>query len=488
MSTLDMQMYIDGRWRAGAEGGRIQVVNPARTAQVVGSIPDGGAEDVDLAVTAAKRAQHDWSRLPVADRAALVADAAARLAAIEPSGPETLTREMGKVLAESVMDFQSPPWAWSHYLTDVDALDRVLNDRQSDEAGCLEIRRRPVGVVGAIVPWNWPIALLGVKLGPALLAGNAVVAVPSPFASLGVLKAIETISEALPAGVVNVVTGTGERVGSALSAHPDVDMITFTGGLEAGRAVAQALGARLKRGVFELGGNDAAVLLDDVNVDDDLIRKLVAAFTVSSGQVCFAIKRLYVHEKLLTEVTDKIGDALQDFVVGDGLDPAVTMGPLANERQYKRFAAFVSEAESSGAQVNSFGRARDKAAWNGGYFHLPTLVTGVGAQERIVTEEQFGPALPIIGFRTDDEAISHVNSTQYGLTSSVWTSDRSRAWDLAGRIYTGVTFINKHGMAAFDQGAPFGGVKSSGYGREMGLEGLLEFTWTQQISDCRMYG
>ncbi|MCQ4120875.1 aldehyde dehydrogenase family protein [Rhodococcus tibetensis] len=483
MSALDMDMYVDGSWRQASSGGRIDVINPARTSETVGSIPDGGPADIDLAVAAAKRAQSDWSHRPLAERAALIADAGTRLTAIDPSGPEALTREMGKILAESVMDFQSPPWAWSHYLNDPDGLDRALNDRRCDDTGRLEIRRRPVGVVGAIVPWNWPIALLGVKLGPALLAGNTVVAVPSPYASLGVLKAIEAIGSALPTGVVNVVTGTGERVGAALSAHRDVDMIAFTGGLEAGRAVAQALGSRLRRGVFELGGNDPAVLLDDVKVDDDLIRKLAAAFTMTSGQVCFAVKRLYVHHTVLDEVTAKLGDALQAAVVGDGLDPGVTMGPLANERQFKRFTSLLAEAEASGAQVTTFGRARDKTTWDGGYFHLPTLVTGVGARERIVTEEQFGPALPIIGFRTDAEAISLVNATPFGLTSSIWTSDPSRAWAMADQIDAGATFINKHGIAAFDPGAPFGGMKESGYGREMGMEGLLEFTSTQQITD-----
>ncbi|GAA4490474.1 aldehyde dehydrogenase family protein [Rhodococcus olei] len=488
MTGLDMQMYIDGRWRDAASGGRIQVANPARSAEPAGSIPDGTAGDVDLAVAAAKAAQRGWSRLSLTERAAMVADAGARLAAIDPSGPEALTREMGKILAESTMDFQSPPWAWSHYLDNLDELDRILTDSRFDDTGRLEVRRRPVGVVGAIVPWNWPIALLGVKLGPALLAGNTVVAVPSPFASLGVLKAIEAIGAALPPGVVNVVTGAGDRVGAALSAHPDVDMIAFTGGPEAGRAVAQALGSRLRRGVFELGGNDPAVLLDDVVVDDDLIRRLVAAFAVTSGQVCFAVKRLYVHESLLDDVTARLGDALHDIVVGDGLDPDVTMGPLANERQFTRFTGLLAEAESSGAQVKSYGRMRDKAGWEGGYFHLPTLVTGVGARERIVTEEQFGPALPILGFRTEREAVELVNSTPYGLTSSVWTSDPNRGWAMAGEIDAGVTFINKHGMAAFDPGAPFGGVKASGYGREMGMEGLLEFTWTQQISDRQIPG
>ncbi|MGW5106173.1 aldehyde dehydrogenase family protein [Nocardia sp. NPDC004123] len=485
MSTLDLDMYVDGQWRGGSSGGRLPVINPARTSEVVGSIPDGTGADIDAAVQAAKRAQRVWARLPLAERAACLADAGRRLAAIDASGPEALTREMGKVLAESVMDFQSPPWAWSHYLDDLDAVEAALTERRDDDRGAIEIRRRPLGVVGAIVPWNWPIALLGVKLGPALLAGNTVVAVPSPFASLGVLKAVEAIGAALPPGVVNGVTGAGERVGAALGAHPDVDMIAFTGGMDAGRSVAQALGSRLKRGVFELGGNDAAVLLEDVVVDDELIRKLVGAFTMTSGQVCFAIKRLFVHESLIGEVTGRIGDALQDIVVGDGLDPEVTMGPLANKRQLDRFTAMLAEAESAGAKLNSRGRIRDRRTWENGYFHLPTLVTRVQPDLRIVREEQFGPALPIVGFGTEREAISLVNSTPYGLTSSIWTSDPSRAWDMAADIDAGVTFINKHGMTAFDPGAPFGGVKDSGYGREMGTEGLLEFTWTQQINDRR---
>jgi aldehyde dehydrogenase len=225
-----MQMYVDGRWHAGSDGERIPVINPARTSEIVGSIPDGTAIDIDVAVTAAKRAQLEWARLPLAERAAMVAEAGAQLAATDPSAPETLTREMGKILAESVMDFQSPPWAWSHYLNDLDALDRVLTDRRCDDTGRLEVRRRPVGVVGAIVPWNWPITLLGVKLGPALLAGNTIVAVPSPFASLGVLKAIEQAKRddikivfggAGAKGMVKtIMDGKDKRIGADVSYSP----------------------------------------------------------------------------------------------------------------------------------------------------------------------------------------------------------------------------------------------------------------------------
>ncbi|MGW6460260.1 aldehyde dehydrogenase family protein, partial [Streptomyces sp. NPDC055078] len=397
----------------------------------------------------------------------------------DPSGPEVLTREMGKVLAESAMDFQSPPWAWSAYLDDVDAVAGALTERLPGPDGGpagdggVEIRRRPVGVVGAIVPWNWPIALLGVKLGPALLAGNTVVAVPSPYAPLGVLKAVEAIGAVLPPGVVNVVTGLGERAGAALAAHPEVAMVAFTGGADAGRSVATALASGPggpRRGVFELGGNDPAVLLDDTPIDAKILRTLASAFTLTSGQVCFAVKRLYVHESRYAEVVSGLGDVLKETVVGDGLDPEVTMGPLANEHQSRRFRGLLADAEASGATVRTFGAFRDAGTPAHGHFELPALVTGVAPDRPIVADEQFGPALPVIAFRTDDEAVALANGTPFGLTASVWSADRGRAARLAGRIDAGVVSVNAHGFAAFDARAPFGGVGASGYGREMGLD------------------
>lgn len=475
-------MLVDGV-RTGATGGdRIPVTNPARTTETVGSIPAGSPEDVDKAVAAAQRAQRNWSQLSLGERAEGIRQAGARLASIPPpDGPEVLTREMGKVLGESVLDFQTPPWVWSHHLDDLPATEALLTTRFAD--GDVLVRRRPVGVVGAIVPWNWPIALLGVKLGPALLAGNTVVAVPSPYASLSVLLAVEAMAEALPPGAVNVVTGSGDRVGAALSAHPDVGMVAFTGGTAVGRAVAEATGRSLKPAVLELGGNDAAVLLEDAEVTDDLVRNLATGFAMTSGQVCFAIKRLYVHDSLFSEVVDRLADALDETVVGDGLDPEVTMGPLANRRQFEHVASLVHEAAAAGAKIRTVGRRRDPDSWDGGYFRLPQLVTDVDRHARIVAEEQFGPALPILPFRTDDEAIELVNSTRYGLTCSLWSADRDRARALADRVDVGVVSINKHGMAAFDVRAPFGGTKDSGFGREMGDEGLLEFTWSQQVND-----
>jgi aldehyde dehydrogenase len=236
--------------------------------------------------------------------------------------------------------------------------------------------------------------------------------------------------------------------------------------------------------VFELGGNDAAVVLEDAVVDDALIEQVAGAFTMTSGQVCFAIKRLYAHESVIDAVVDGLAARLHEHVVGDGLDPEVTMGPLANARQHERFNGLVNDARRSGAHVRTFGRLADDSDRDG-YFQLPALVTGVSQQSRIVQEEQFGPALPVIGFRTDDEAVALANGTPFGLTSSVWTADSVRGWALADRIDAGVTFVNAHGMAAFDVRAPFGGVKGSGYGREMGKDGLLEFTVAQQAREPR---
>jgi aldehyde dehydrogenase len=481
VSTLDMGHFIDGT-PTPTSGDRIPVVNPADPRRVVGSLSAGTATDVDQAVRSAARAQLAWSECTLEERCRLVKAAGEAIFAAAEHGAPTLTKEMGKVVAESFMDFGAPGFGWSAMVDDVPAVRRTLHSTLEDDFGAIDLFRRSVGVVGAIVPWNWPLALLGVKLGPALVAGNTVVAVPSPYASLAVLQAVQALQDLLPPGVLNVVTGAGAEVGSSLVAHPGVNMVAFTGGVEVGREVAAAAGRHLKPTVLELGGNDAAVLLDDVQVTDELIGSIVGGSMMTSGQVCFAIKRLLVHRSLYDDVVSRLGDALSGVVVGDGLDPEVTMGPLANARQHDRFTGLLEEAERDGAKVTELGRLAGGAEGTG-YFHLPKLVTQVGASSRIVQDEQFGPALPVLPFGTDQEAIELVNSTPFGLTASLWSADTSRARALVDRVGAGVVFINQHGMTAFDPRAPFGGTKQSGYGREMGLEGMLEFTWTQQVND-----
>ena len=484
MSALNLDLFIDGAWTPGSSGDRIKVTNPARPAEVVGSIPAGTSADVGRAVDAASRAQRAWASRSLEERCALVKAAGEALAAAAPTAGTTLTREMGKVLAESMMDFGASAFGWSALVDDVEGVTAALSHVIDDDFGSIEVRRRPVGVVGAIVPWNWPIALLGVKVGPALVAGNTIVAAPSPFASLAVLQAAEALSSVLPPGVVNVVTGQGDQVGAALVAHPTVAMIAFTGGVEVGREVASSAGRGLKRTVLELGGNDAAVLLDDVAITDELIASLAAGFSMTSGQVCFAIKRLYVHQSKYAEVVGKLKDALAMTVVGDGLDPEVTMGPLANAPQHARFDDLMKLTERQGANVQELGRLKsDGVLGSDGFFQLPKLITDVSPEAPIVVKEQFGPALPILPFIDDAEAVDLVDSTAFGLTASIWSSDSSRARAVAAKVSTGVAFINQHGMLAFDPRAPFGGTKESGYGREMGIEGMLEFTWTQVLND-----
>jgi aldehyde dehydrogenase len=483
VSILDTGHFIGGARTVCATDDRITVSNPARPQETVGTIAAGSGLDVDRAVAAAVAAQREWASRTVTERCALVKAAGEALAAAAPEAAPTLTREMGKVLAESMMDFGAPGFGWNAFADDVAGVEDALSTRVSDDFGTIELRRRPVGVVGAIVPWNWPLALLGVKLGPALIAGNAVVAVPSPYASLSVLQAVEAMAAVLPAGVVNVVTGYGHEVGAALVAHRDVSMVAFTGGAEAGRAVASGAGTGLKRSILELGGNDAAVLLDDVQVTDSLIASLAGAFSLTSGQVCFAIKRLYVHDTIYDEVVTRLSDALAATVVGDGLDPEVTMGPLANQTQHERFSRLMNEAELAGAKVRELGSSHRSVTGSGGYFHLPKLVTDIDPRARLVVDEQFGPALPVLAFNDDAAALEQVNGTDFGLTASVWSTDPARARAMAERIDAGVCFVNQHGLMAFDLSAPFGGTKQSGYGREMGLEGMLEFTWTQQIND-----
>ena len=483
MSALDLTHFIDGVPTSLASGDRISVFNPADPRRVVGTLSAGTATDVDRAVRSAARAQLSWSERSLEERCRLVKAAGEAIGAAAQDAAPTLTSEMGKVVAESLMDFGAPGYGWSVMVDDVPAVRKTLHSELKDGIGPVDLYRRPVGVVGAIVPWNWPLALLGVKLGPALVAGNTVVAVPSPYASLAVLQAVQTLQEVLPPGVVNVVTGAGAEGGSALVAHPGVGMVAFTGGVEVGREVAASAGRHLKPAVLELGGNDAAVLFDDVPVTDGLIESIVAGSMMTAGQVCFAIKRLLVHRSLYDDVVSRMADALSAVVVGDGLDPESTMGPLANSRQNDRFTGILEEAERDGAKVTDLGRFTAAAVAGTGYFHLPRLVTQVSASSRIVQDEQFGPALPVLPFSTDEEAIDMVNGTPFGLTASLWSADSARARALADRVAAGVTFINQHGLAAFDSRAPFGGTKHSGYGREMGLEGMLEFTWTQQVND-----
>jgi len=345
---------------------------------------------------------------------------------------------------------------------------------QDDANARIEVRRRPYGVVGAITPWNFPVMLAIWKIAPALLAGNTLVLKPSPFTPLSTLKLGEILRDALPAGVLNVVSGN-DQLGAWISSHPAVRKISFTGSVATGKKVAASAAPDLKRLTLELGGNDAAILLDDVDPAKVAEKLFWGAFS-NSGQICSAIKRLYVPEKLEAPIVDALAAIAKSVKVGDGMQEGVLLGPLNNKMQFDRVNELIADAQSAGGRCVTGGTAKA----GGGYFIQPTLVTGLKEGTRLVDEEQFGPALPIVTYTSVDDALERANGTMYGLSGSVWSSNVDRATEVATQLETGSAWVNQH-LAVLPH-APFGGAKWSGIGVENGPWGLLGFTELQTVN------
>lgn len=470
---------IDGQLTG--HGRRREIINPARLDEVVGEVVDASAEDASAAVASAARAGVTWARVPLAERCEIVSAAADLVAqaAIEQSLPELLTREQGKILPESMMDV-----AMLSMLTEycVSVAGEALDEQHfTDDAGTRTLFRKPVGVVAAITPWNWPVVLSGAKIVPALICGNTLVLKPAPNTPLTVTAVVQAMASALPDGVLNLVHG-GAEVGNVLTGHPAVRKVAFTGSVATGRSIMQAASSTIKNITLELGGNDAAIVLDDVVIDDQLGESLITAAFATSGQVCMAIKRLYVHQSRYSEVIESMATALDRISIGDGLDPQSGIGPLNNRAQFDRVNELVSEARQRGASVREYGSVLDPSGWDNGYFIRPTLVTDVDEGSRLVSEEQFGPVLPIMPFADEQEAVERANKSEYGLCASVWSSDQDRAFALGRDLEAGATFVNAHSLTALDLTCPGGGVKQSGIGREFGLEGILAYTETAYIT------
>ncbi|HEY4410891.1 MAG TPA: aldehyde dehydrogenase family protein [Acidimicrobiia bacterium] len=455
-----------------------EVRNPADTSEVVGTYPLMGGGDVDAAVEAAGKAQREWAARPALERAAVLAGAADRLAAVAGLD-ELLIREQGKVAWEAAFEvgfFEALSTYYAEMATRLDEGELVVDDGM----GQVRVFLEPVGVVGAITPWNWPFALTAVKLVPALLAGNALVVKPASNTPLTVTRAVEAIADLFPTGLLSVVTGPGATVGRRLLEHPLVRKVSLTGSTETGRSAAATAGQTVKNLTLELGGNDAALVLDDCEITEGLCGNLVAGAFTTTGQLCFGIKRVYAPRTKADELAEGLAAILDQYVVGNGLQPGVSMGPLNNAAQRDFVAELVADAEQRGGQVRRCGElAADPEQ---GYFLRPAVVTGLDDSARLVAEEQFGPALPVLGYDSLDEAIDRVNASEFGLTSSIWTADEERAVGLARRIEAGTTFVNNHGLFALDLNGPFGGVKQSGVGRELALPGLAAYTEPHTIS------
>lgn len=464
-------MIIDGQ--SIATKATLGVINPA-TGKVFAEVAAGTAAHVDLAVAAAQAAFPAWSGTPEAERQRLLHEIGNALQANRPALMELATQETGKPLnglngVGAGMEVGGAI-AWTHVTADLSLPVEVIQD--NDKAR-VEVHRKPLGVVASITPWNWPLLIAIWHVIPALRAGNTVVIKPSEYTPLATLRFVELANAILPPGVLNIVTGSGE-VGAAMANHPEIAKIVFTGSTATGRRIMQSAAGTLKRLTLELGGNDAGIVLPDVDVKA-IAPKLFAACFHNNGQTCAALKRLYVHESIYEALCDELATLAGQVVVGDGLDPATQLGPVQNNRQLAIIEAFAADARLAGGRFLCGGKRREGA----GYFYEPTVVADLGDGTRLVDEEPFGPILPVIRYSDIDEVIVRANANPQGLGGSVWSADGARAAALAMRLECGTVWVNEHGVLQPD--APFGGVKQSGIGVEFGQHGLAEYTSIQTV-------
>jgi acyl-CoA reductase-like NAD-dependent aldehyde dehydrogenase len=442
------------------------VLNPA-TEQVIARVPKASAMHANEAVAAAKRAFPKWRDTPLAQRQKVLLAIADAIDAHAQELKELITLEQGKPLAGSEMEVVWSPGI-ARYFASFDFAPQVLQD---DAQQRVELHRRPLGVVAAIVPWNFPFLMAMYKLAPALAAGNTFVLKPSPTTPLAALRLGEILQSVVPPGVVNVVTDSGD-IGPILTAHPDVAKVSFTGSTATGRAVMAASAPTLKRLTLELGGNDAAIVLDDVDVKSVAPKVFAMAF-VNSGQVCMAIKRIYVQSGIYEEMCDEFAKLAREAIVGDGMNADTQFGPVQNLKQFEAVQKALAEAPKHG-RIIAGGQVRRP-----GYFVQPTVIRDIREGNSVVDQEIFGPVRSLLRFDTVDEAVQRANASDYGLGASVWSSDTARATAIAARLEAGSAWVNQHFAVA--PHIPFGGVKQSGLGREFAQDGLNEYTNLQSL-------
>lgn len=463
------KLLINGELTDGAQ--TMDVVNPA-TEQTLAVCPRADEAQLNEAVAAAKAAFAGWSATPIEERKAVVAKIADVIEANGAELAQLLTSEQGKPIADATGEVYGTA-AFFRYFTSLDLPVETIDD---NEGRLVEAHRKPLGVVGAIVPWNFPMILMAFKVPPALIAGNTVVLKPSPTTPLTSLRLGELIKDIVPAGVLNIITDAND-LGAPLTAHPDIRKVSFTGSTATGSKVMAGAAGLLKRITLELGGNDAGVVLDDVDPKTVAPALFQSAFQ-NSGQVCIAMKRLYVHESIYDEMVDELSTLANEAVIGDGLEQGTTHGPLQNKMQYERVVELLADAAKNGS-IAAGGEVPDQP----GYFIRPTIVRDVAEGSRIVDEEQFGPVLPVIKYSEEADVIGRANGTDYGLGGSVWSSNLDRAYAVADKMEAGTIWINKH--AELDPSIPFGGAKQSGIGAELGQDGLKEFTQLKIINMAR---
>ncbi|WP_338179940.1 aldehyde dehydrogenase family protein [Jatrophihabitans sp.] len=462
-------MTIDGKSVAHIDD--FDVINPS-TGEAFAQAPDCDADQLDAAFDAAARAYGDW-RTDLALRRETLNAAADAIVANAESLAQVLTLEQGRPVNQSVIELHASA-AWFRYFAALDLPAEVIQD---DATTYAEVTRKPIGVVAAITPWNFPLLLASWKLAPALLAGNTVVLKPSPYTPLATLALGAALRGVLPPGVLNVVSGR-DPLGASMTEHPVPRKISFTGSIATGKRVAAAAAGDLKRVTLELGGNDPAILLDDID-PAAITEKLFQSAFGNNGQICSAIKRVYVHESRYDEVVEALTERVRAAVVGDGFLDGVELGPIQNAPQYERVSQLVASAISDGATATTGGRPMDRP----GYFFEPTVLVGAADGTAIVDEEQFGPALPLIPFSRVEDVVAQANATNFGLGASVWGADTDRATSVATQLDSGSVWVNTHMAVA--PNLPFGGAKWSGIGVENGPWGYAAFTELQLVLRAR---
>lgn len=470
------RLFINGAWQEASDGARTSVINPA-TGTETATVSWATTADVDAAVAAAKAAVIDgrWSRLSGRERsrvlnkaAGIIRERAEELALVEST-------DVGKPITFArVVDVATAADQYEYVAAMAQQLDGSV--RETPLAAHAFTKREPLGVVAAITPFNFPLILSSTKIAAALAAGNSIVHKPASDTPLSALLMAEILTEAgVPAGVFNVVTGSGGMLGDHLVAHPDVNKVAFTGSTEIGSHVAALAGAHLRPVTAELGGNAANILFADADLEK-AIGTIIGAFVFNSGQFCMGGPRLLVERPIYETVLGILKEAVAGVPVGDPTDPATVMGPLASRKQLDKVAGYVEGAKAAGGEVVVGGEALEL---NGGFFYRPTVIAGLGNDAAAVQEEVFGPVLTVQPFDTEEEAIRLANSTAYGLASGVQTSSISRAHRVSAQLDAGIVWVNA--WALLDPAVPFGGVKNSGWGREYGPESLESYCRTKSV-------
>jgi acyl-CoA reductase-like NAD-dependent aldehyde dehydrogenase len=466
--TTEFTHTIDGRGESSERS--FDVINPA-TGKPFARCPDAAKAQLDQAVAAARKAFPSWSELSFEKRRGYLTRFAQ---AIRERGEELvplLVREQGKPLQSAQREVTHAP-EQIELLSSIEVKNELLRD---DGQTRIELRYRPLGVVGSITPWNVPIAIAIGRIVQAVYTGNTVVQKPSPYTPLATLKMGELTRDIFPPGVLNIIAG-GDELGPWMTAHPGIDKISFTGSIATGKKVLTSCSTNLKRCTLELGGNDAAIVLDDVD-PRAVARSIFWAAFANCGQICVAIKRLFVHERIYEPMCKELAELARTVKVGDGLDPGTEIGPIQNKMQFDRVIGILEDTKRLGtARILAGGEVLDRP----GYFIAPTIVADIKEGTRLVDEEPFGPILPVIRYTDVDDAVRRANDTRYGLGGSVWTNDVKKGSEIAARLEVGTAWVNQHRTP--DPFIPFGGAKESGLGREYSSLGLKSYMEAQVIS------